>query len=65
MWSVLSLVIAYWGSAGLAWCVYSLSSTSVVCTRMIVPLTQPASEFHVTWSPTWKAGAKSANPLPR
>jgi hypothetical protein len=35
----------------LAWTVYPLNVVSDVRTRVIRPLTLPASEFQLTWSP--------------
>src|SRR5262245_29963600 len=49
-WSVLSLLISYWGSSLLAWWTYPLYFTSFVCTLTILPLTLPSSEFHLTRS---------------
>src|SRR5690606_18068270 len=50
-WSVLSLLISYCGSSGLQWRVWPFHWKSCSWTLMIVPLTWPASEFQVTWSP--------------
>src|SRR5690606_17115974 len=52
-WSVLSLLISYWGESGLARRRWPLYSVSRVWMRMMWPLTWPDSEFPRTWSPTW------------
>ena len=48
IWSVLSLLISYWGSSFEARTVYPLNFVAEVIFFLIVPLTRPASEFHAT-----------------
>src|SRR5690606_22774404 len=73
--SVLSLWISYCGCSALAWRGWPLYVVSRVCTRVIRPLTRPASEFQLTWSPTlnrgsmtlsshWLLGGKSLREFP-
>lgn len=52
MWSVLSLLISYWGLSALARRVWPLYLKSLSWIFVMVPETSPASEFHETWSPT-------------
>ena len=47
-WSVLSLLITYWGSSFEARTVYPLNVIAEVIFFLIVPRTRPASEFHPT-----------------
>ena len=47
-WSVLSLLIMYWGSSFEARTVYPLNDVGDVSFFLIVPRTRPASEFHET-----------------
>src|SRR5690606_40099429 len=54
-WSVRSLWISYCGSSGLQRRMCPLYPVSRVCTLTMRPLTWPASEFQLTWSPTLNA----------
>src|SRR2546428_1381237 len=50
-WPVLLLSIRYCGSFFDAWTVYPLNVIGVPIFLRMVPLTRPASEFQLTWSP--------------
>src|SRR3569832_3038566 len=49
-WLVLSLLISYCGSSGLAWCVYPLKSMSAACTLPFVLLFCLFLVFLFLWS---------------
>ena len=59
----MSLAMRYWGSALEAWTVYPLNSMGALIFLRMIPLTRPASEFQLTWSPILNTAGRTTLPF--